>query len=64
LLCGTLAAVVVARVMSNVLAGVSTEDPFTYVIVCGLTAAVALTACYIPVLRATHVDPFEALRFE
>jgi len=29
-----------------------------------LFAAIGLAACYVPVLRATHIDPKQALRYE
>jgi putative ABC transport system permease protein len=44
--------------------GIQSWDPMTLVIVTLLLCAVSLFAAYIPSLRASHVDPVEALRFE
>jgi len=54
----------VMRVIESLLFGVKAKDPFTFVAVAAVLAVVALLACYIPALRATRVDPMEALRCE
>jgi ABC-type lipoprotein release transport system permease subunit len=39
-------------------------DPITFAATTVLFAAIGLAACYVPVLRATHIDPKQALRYE
>ena len=63
-LAGILAAVGMARLVANLLFGVPPGDPVTYATASALLAAVALLACWIPVRRATRVDPVVALRYE
>jgi putative ABC transport system permease protein len=62
--CGLAAAVAATRLMESLLFHVSPLDPLTYVAVsCGLVAAAAL-ASYLPAMRASGIDPVEALRAE
>ncbi|HEY4305481.1 MAG TPA: ABC transporter permease [Gemmatimonadaceae bacterium] len=53
-----------ARVLSNLLVGVSPRDPVTFIVAPLVLISVTLTACAIPGWRATRVDPVEALRME
>jgi ABC-type antimicrobial peptide transport system permease subunit len=62
--CGLVAAVLLMRLLSSLLFGVSTNDPPTYAAVCLVLTAAALLASYLPALRATSVDPVETLRAE
>jgi putative ABC transport system permease protein len=57
-------AVALARVTVSSIFGLQTWDPMTLAIVTLLLCAASLFAAYIPSLRASHVDPVEALRFE
>lgn len=61
---GIALAVVLSRVLRSFLFEVQPSDPATLTIVGALFVGVALLACWVPVRRATKVDPLEALRYE
>jgi predicted permease len=61
---GLAASVGVTRFLKTFLFGVQAVDPATLLAVSLLLVLVALAACYIPVRRATRVDPLVALRYE
>jgi predicted permease len=62
--CGLTAALALTRLMKSLLFGVAPVDPLTYAILAAVLVLAAIGASYIPALRATHVDPVEALRAE
>ncbi|MGI8957888.1 MAG: ABC transporter permease [Chthoniobacterales bacterium] len=64
LLLGLAIAVVLTRVMSSLLFGISATDPLTFVSISLVLLAVAVSASYIPALRATRIDPMVALRVQ
>ncbi|HKF58319.1 MAG TPA: ABC transporter permease [Blastocatellia bacterium] len=57
-------AVLLTRLMSSLLFGVSTTDLSTFTAVPLTLGLVALGACLVPARRATRVDPIIALRYE
>jgi putative ABC transport system permease protein len=56
------ASIVVTRLMSSLLFGVSASDPMTFAVVPALLGIVTMAACFIPARRATRVSPMEALK--
>ena len=61
---GLAASLVLTRLLSNLLFGVSPLDPLTLGVVLALLLLVALVACVLPARRATRVDVATALRYE
>lgn len=61
---GLLAALGLGRLLASFLYGTSTTDPITFFAASILLAFVAMMASLIPALRATKVEPMEALRYE
>jgi len=64
LLVGFVLALVLTRLISGLLYGISPADPLTFAALALVLAAVAFLASYLPALRATKVEPIEALRYE
>jgi putative ABC transport system permease protein len=61
---GLAGAVVVSRLLSRFLYGLSSADPLTFGGVAAVLAVVAFAANYVPARRAIKVDPTVALRYE
>jgi len=59
---GAAGAAALTRFLATLLFGVSTTDPYVYVVVSLLVAGVALLAAIVPSSRAAGVDPVTALR--
>jgi predicted permease len=61
---GTAASMMMSRVLSSQLFGISATDPVTFAAAIGFLCVTALFAIYIPARRATRVPPMIALRPE
>lgn len=61
---GLVGAFFFSQLMRDFLYGVSTQDPFNYLLVGLVFSAVAVSACLMPARRAARVDPAQALRYE
>lgn len=61
---GLLCALLMTRLMSSLLYGVSSTDPAVFLSATVLVTMVASIACYLPARRAVRIDPLAALRSE
>jgi len=61
---GILAALGLTRLLSGLVYGVSTTDPVTFISLPLLLGGVAFLAGLFPALRASRIDPLEALRVD
>ncbi len=61
---GLALALAITRVLRNVLAGLTSNDPVLTASAVALVIATAALACWIPARRATRIDPMLALREE
>ncbi len=61
---GAFGASMLSGVLSRLVYGISTTDPFTFAAAAGLLGVVAAGACLLPAWRATRLDPASALRGE
>jgi predicted permease len=58
------AAWALSRLVSNLLYGVTPNDPISIAVAVALLAAVAIAAGWLPARRASQIDPMTALRYE
>jgi putative ABC transport system permease protein len=52
------------RVLGDLLYGVQPHDPLTIGLGCAMLAGVAVAAAWVPAVRASRIDPIDALRYE
>jgi predicted permease len=61
---GVVAALFLTRLMEGLLYGVAARDPLTFAAAALVLFAIAVAASLVPAVRASRVDPLEALRSE
>ena len=59
---GLVAALLLSRLLTSLVYGVSTTDLPTFAVTAAIMAGVAAVACWIPAQRAARLDPVETLR--
>src|SRR5204863_1167449 len=59
---GAVVAVMLTRLMGDLLYKVSPRDPVAFGLALLVVAIASLTACFLPAWRATRIDPVQALR--
>ena len=62
--CGLVAALALTRSIASFLFGVKPWDAFVFLVVPAILVAVALVAVWLPAMRASRVDPIDALRYD
>ena len=61
---GTIAALALTRLISEMLYNVSPHDPLSFVLAFGVMVFISMAACFVPAWRAARTDPAIALRYE
>jgi putative ABC transport system permease protein len=64
LVLGAIGSVLASRVLDGLLYGVQSRDPLTFALVALVMVAVGVAATWIPAVRASSIQPVEALRSE
>jgi ABC-type antimicrobial peptide transport system permease subunit len=59
---GLAGAAALAQVLRNLLFGIRTTDPLTFIVIATGLGIIALGATYVPALRAARIDPIVSLR--
>jgi putative ABC transport system permease protein len=61
---GLAGGIAVGRAMTSLLYDVRPAEPLVYASTCAIVIAVGMLASFLPALRAAHLDPVVALKYE